>query len=420
MQKYFHPMISRLHRTLGFGCIVLASLIALAGHSQSSGDFVAKSTNLFAPGVIIALLQKVNDYQTAHPVMKATDRNWERGTWFTGVMAAGVATGDSRFIDQATRFGESNQWQPGTEKSGANVLTCAQTYLELYFLTTNHAFIEPVILWVNSGRSNTPSGAKVWYLEGGRRYADSLYVGAPPLAMLAKATGNSQYLTWMNDFFWDVQAELFDSADNLFYRDKRFIGATNLHGTKIFWSRGNGWVFASLPRILSALPAKDPSRPRYEALFKQMAAAIAKQQQPDGLWRPNLDDPEDFSMPETSGTGFFCYGMAWGVRNGLLDRATYLPVVRKAWTGLAECVNADGKVCWGQLVGDRPVAVKAEDSHEYITGTFLLAGSEVLRLIKMGFLTSATRASHRQIEPANSTERIINSSTAVFQKYGSL
>lgn len=413
-------MNSWLHRTLGFGCIVLANLIPPAGHSQPSGESVTRATNLFAPGVITALLQKVNDYQSAHPVMKAADRNWERGTWFTGVMAAGVAKGDRRFIDQATRFGESNQWQPGTEKSGGNVLTCAQTYLELYFLTTNHAFIEPVIQWVNSGRSNTPSGAKVWYLEGGRRYADSLYVGAPPLAMLAKATGNAQYLTWMNDFFWDVQAELFDPADGLLYRDKRFIGKANLNGKKVFWSRGNGWVFASLPRILSALPANDPSRPRYEALFKQMAAAIAKQQQPDGLWRPNLGDAEEFAVPESSGTGFFCYGMAWGVRNGLLDRKTYLPVIRKVWTGLVNCVSEEGKVRWGQMVGDRPVAVKAEDSHEYVTGTFLLAGSEVLRLVKMGWLANSGQAQQSRIQLAKNTACFLATNSAVFQYYGIL
>jgi hypothetical protein len=37
-------------------------------------------------------------------------------------------------------------------------------------------------------------------------------------------------------------------------------------------------------------------------------------------------------------------------------------------------------VQWGQDVGDRPVLVKKEDSHEYVTGTFLLAASEVYKL----------------------------------------
>ena len=134
------------------------------------------------------------------------------------------------------------------------------------------------------------------------------------------------------------------------------------------------------------LPKDDPSRPRYVELFKTMAASLAKRQSADGLWRSNLDDPDEFPMPETSGTGFFCYGLAWGIRNGLLDREAYLPVVKKAWAGLVRCVSDEGQVQWGQLVGAFPVSVQREHTHEYVTGTFLLAGSEVLRLAKASLL----------------------------------
>ena len=84
-------MNSRFQLTLGFCCILLASFIPSAGHSQFSGKSATSATNLFSPGAITTLMWKVNDYQTAHPVMKALDRNWVRGTWFTGVMAAGAA-----------------------------------------------------------------------------------------------------------------------------------------------------------------------------------------------------------------------------------------------------------------------------------------------------------------------------------------
>lgn len=331
-------------------------------------------------------MRKVNDWQTAHPKQPANDRNWIRGTWYTGIMAAGLATRDDAFLRQAREFGARHRWQVGTESSGGNILTCTQTYLELYLLEKDRAFIEPTIAWLDSGRLNTPTGARVWYLEARRRYADSLYVGAPPLAMLAEATGEPKYLEWMDAFFWDVHGELFDERAGLFYRDKRFRGAVTENGQPVFWSRGNGWVLGSLPRILDHLPANHRSRARYEALFKTMAAAIAARQEPDGLWRTNLVDGAEHHMPETSGSGFFCYGLAWGVRRGLLDRATYLPVVQRAWAGLVHCVNADGLVQWGQLVGDRPVAVARTDSHEYVTGTFLLAGSEVFRLAREGGL----------------------------------
>src|SRR6267143_2320362 len=67
--------------------------------------------------------------------------------------------------------------------------------------------------------------------------------------MLTRATGNSKYLDIMHSFFDDVTAQLWDKQSGLYYRDDRFIGKLNANGKKIFWSRGNGWVFAGIPRI---------------------------------------------------------------------------------------------------------------------------------------------------------------------------
>jgi Glycosyl Hydrolase Family 88 len=100
----------------------------------------------------------------------------------------------------------------------------------------------------------------------------------------------------------------------------------------------------------------------------------------DGLWRPNMADPLQIPVPETSGTGFFCFGLAWGINNGLLDRPTYEPVARKAWAGLVANVSEEGQVLSGQNVGDRPAELKREHSHEYVTGAFLLAASQMYQL----------------------------------------
>ncbi|MGN6555329.1 MAG: glycoside hydrolase family 88/105 protein [Verrucomicrobiota bacterium] len=333
----------------------------------------------FSAHEILTVMHRVNDWQIAHPTMKPDDRNWERGTWYAGVMAAYKATDDDQFLQQALKWGRQHQWQVGTEKAGANRLFCVETWAELALVTKDKAMIAPAIQWLNTPVENSPAGAKVWYKEGGARYADSLF-GSAALAILAKATGEQKYLDELNAFFWDVHAELFDAKSGLFYRDKRFIGKTTAHGKKVFWSRGNGWVLAGTALILEYLPPSDPQRPRYVNLFKTMAAAVAQRQGADGLWRPNLDDPQDVPVPETSGTGFFCYSIAWGINHGLLDRETYLPVVQKAWRGLVQSVSPEGKVQWGQPVGDSPAAVRSELTHEYVTGAFLLAGSEMFRL----------------------------------------
>ncbi len=50
----------------------------------------------FDHATIVGLMRRANDWQSAHPRMQPDDRNWERGTWFTGIMAAHKATGDEK------------------------------------------------------------------------------------------------------------------------------------------------------------------------------------------------------------------------------------------------------------------------------------------------------------------------------------
>jgi len=55
-------------------------------------------------------------------------------------------------------------------------------------------------------------------------------------------------------------------------------GQVSPNGKKIFWSRGNGWVFAGIARILEYLPKRDPQRGEYIAIFRRMAAELVKRQ----------------------------------------------------------------------------------------------------------------------------------------------
>ena len=354
--------------------IVLALLLAAP---------LTAADDVFSKDAILAVMHKVNDYQKAHP-WRETDRNWIRGTYYTAVMAFHDATGDRRLLDQATAWGEKHQWQVGQEGSGHNKLTCCQTWLDLYMIHNKPEMLAPTVKWVNSTEFPAPGFDGAWYTHAprgkGHRYADSLFVGPPAFAKLFKITGDKKYLKMMDRFYWDVHAEIYDKDAHLFYRDKRYIAPTSSNGKKVLWSRGNGWVMGGFPLILEYLPDDHPTRPRYIRLFKEMSAAIAACQGDDGLWRANLADPEEFPIGETSGTGFFCYAMTWGVNQGILDRDTYRPVVRKAWQGLVNAVSDQGKVQWGQLVGEAPVALKKEHSHEYVTATFLLAGTEMMKL----------------------------------------
>ena len=139
-------------------------------------------------------------------------------------------------------------------------------------------------------------------------------------------------------------------------------------------------MLAGLARVLQYFPADDPGRGRFEALFRAMAAKVAALQQPDGYWRASLLDPDSWPTPETSGTAFFTYALAWGVNEGLLERRRYESAVRTGWDALVRAVQPDGRLGYVQRPDDRPAGAEPDHTEPYGTGAFLLAGSEVYRL----------------------------------------
>jgi rhamnogalacturonyl hydrolase YesR len=202
----------------------------------------------------------------------------------------------------------------------------------------------------------------------------------PALVQASKATKDRRYLDFMNRMWWKTTDYLYDKDEHLYYRDSRFFDQRGPNGKKIFWSRGNGWVLAGLARVLQEMPADYEERPRYVALFREMAPKVASLQQSDGYWRSNLLDPEALPLPETSGTAFYVYGLAWGVNHGLLDRAAYEPAIERGWAALVRALHPDGKLGWVQRIGDQPGDTTAEGTEIYGVGALLLAGSEVHRL----------------------------------------
>jgi len=357
--------------------IILTLVLVLAAEGCTAAG--PPGGDVFSADRITAIMHKVNDYQIKHP-WRSSDRNWIRATWYTGVMAFHETTGDARLLAQAVAWAKKHKWQVGTEPHPANRLTCVQTYLQIHALTGEKSAIAPSIKYMDSRLAlEKPAYQRGW------GYIDTLYVGPPAFAMMSKATGDKKYNAYMNRVFWEVADYLYDKDEGLFYRDnKARVKDKSPNGKKVLWSRGNGWIMGGLPRILRYLPKDDPNYKRYEELLKTMAASLVKRQGSDGLWRANLGDDAHIPTPESSGTGFFTYAMAWGINNGVFDRKTYLPVVRRAWKGLCAVVDENGKVCWGQHVGRAPYTVKHEHSHEYVTGTFLLAGSEMLKMVRGG------------------------------------
>lgn len=91
-----------------------------------------------------------------------------------------------------------------------------------------------------------------------------------------------------------------------------------------------------------------------------MTTAILAAQPPDALWRPSLLDPTQIPLGETSGSGFFVFGLAWGVNHGLLARAKHWPAIPRGWAGLVTRTKPDGFVGYVQAIGAAPAPLTSE------------------------------------------------------------
>ncbi len=179
---------------------------------------------------------------------------------------------------------------------------------------------------------------------------------------------------------------LYEDA-KLYYRDAKYVYPKHksANGKKDFWARGDGWVFAGYAKIIQDMPNTAKYKQDYMNRFKDMAKALAEAQQQEGYWTRSILDAEHAPGPETSGTAFFAYGFLWGINQGILDKETYLPVVKKAWDYLKNtALQENGAVGYVQPIGEKAIpgqVVDVNSTTDFGVGAFLLAASEMYRFL---------------------------------------
>jgi rhamnogalacturonyl hydrolase YesR len=325
---------------------------------------------------------------SSHAEETANPRSWQQGAFWVGMTHFADVTGEKRFAAAIIAMGKANQWQPGKRMYHADDHVIAQSYLWAARHGAGAEAIAPLRNTFDAILAKPPIDHLSFAITKDyestpclRRWCwcDALFMSPPAWVELSQQTGDPRYTNFAMAEFWATTDFLYDQVEALYFRDSRFFERRDDKGRKQFWSRGNGWVFAGIANILDALPKDNPHRPRLERLFREMAIRLKGLQKADGYWPPSLLAPEN-SPAETSGTGFYVYGLAWGVNRGLLDAAEYRASIDLGWAALTRAVAKDGRLGWVQQVSDRPENVAESDTQYYGVGAFLSAASEVAAL----------------------------------------
>jgi rhamnogalacturonyl hydrolase YesR len=349
------------------------------------------------PDAPLAMAERLAGWQLAHRtdsslVQRFSDEtrrptSWEQATFWIGMTALADHLPTDRPVANAVlAMGAGEGWRPGPRPYHADDQAIAQAYLWTADHGAGRAAAEPFRAYADAILARPPVVGLAFYtgpagVECQTRWcwADALFMAPPAWIALSRETKDPRYRRYALAEYRRTVEFLYDPAERLMYRDSRFFERRDAAGRKEFWSRGNGWVFASLARIIPMLPPHDPDRLRMETLFRQMAVRLLGLQKADGYWAPSLLAVEG-SPPETSGTAFFTYGLAWGVNAGVLGRSAYAPAALRGWAALVRSIQPDGRLGYVQQVSDRPEQVEPSDTQYYGTGAFLLAATAIADL----------------------------------------
>lgn len=323
---------------------------------------------------------------------------WNRAVYQIGNLEAYKATQNTTYKDFAEAWAERNKWSGPTDtykagwtytygEGGNHVLfgdnqVCFQVYTDLFNLdgATDSTKIARALDVMNYEIS-TATTDYIWWVDG-------MFMVLPVMPRLYAITGNADYLSSMYSYWKYAHNLMWDDDAGLYYRDRKYIYPehTTLNGKKDFWARGNGWAFATYARMLDQLPATDAHRAEYVTIFKRMAAALKASQQEEGYWTRSIGDSAYAPGYETSGTALITYGLAWGIRNGLLNRFTYGDVLAKAWGYLCDvALQANGTVGYIQPIGENASpdqTLSASSYYDFGVGAFLMAAAEITRYQK--------------------------------------
>lgn len=346
-----------------------------------------------AQTAILKTAQKANDYFMAKysdPTLPTNVNRirpsslWTRAVYYEGLMALHAINPQQRYLDYAERWADFHRWTPryGVTTTNADDQCCAQTYIELNLLTgkgTLDSIQKNLTLQMASGRTD------YW------TWIDAIQMAMPVYVKMYATTGDRQYLDYaMRSYEWSRNTcggGLFNQEEGLWWRDRDYVPPyKEKDGQNCYWSRGNGWVYAALVRCMEVLSPKDKAYRQLKKDFLLMSAALLKCQHEDGFWHASLVSDADYPGPEMTGTALFLYGMAWGIRKGMLRDSAYLSACDLAFKALESCLHKDGFLGWCQGTGKEPASgqpvtfTKVPDFEDYGTGCYLLGLSEYYKL----------------------------------------
>lgn len=311
------------------------------------------------------------------------DFNWGEGVLMVGMVRAGEAVRDERYLEFVRRWtehwrevglkalleekGYCGRWGPAFA-----VLELNGVMNEERYLTMAH---DVASFLLREGTRTSDGGFGHW--RGNHQlWVDTLYMVCPLLAELGDVMDREEFKAEAARQLVIFARHLQDDQAGLFYHMHDEPAQTR---TTEFWGRGNGWVAMSLVEVLDRLDRGAPYETDLRTILARQAEGLrATWDAETGLWHTVLDRHESYI--ETSASAMILYSLLRAERLGVIEPLDP-EFVSASWSALAAQIDADGRVI-NVSTGTGPTdyatySAIERGTYTWGTGAFLLAAAEL-------------------------------------------
>lgn len=346
--------------------------------------------NQSADNVGLKMATKMADSEIAHFPNAASVDFKPEGKWdYTGGLIASSmmklwkVTGEQKYFNYAKSYADQFIGEDGSikgyKRSDFNLdrLNSGKFLFPLYEKTHEEKYKKAIYILRDqlNDQPRTSEGG-FWHKKRytNQMWLDGLYMGAPFYAQFAKVFSEPKDFEDVINQFLIVNKHTYNPEVGLNYhgwdesKEQRWANPTTSCSSQ-FWGRAMGWYSMALVDALDFIPENYPGRDKLITILNQVAAGIAKWQDPkSGVWYQVLDQgTREGNYLEASASCMFVYTLLKATRLHYID-PSYRTAAVKGFDGILKNFikeNKDGTISLTNVC-----AVAGLGGNPYRNGTY--------------------------------------------------
>ena len=303
------------------------------------------------------------------------------GTTYLGLADFGGIARDARFSDAVLARGRALGWATYDGESGSQRGAKQDAVIGLAWLSAaaqvdgieRQARLRPTMDRLNRTLAALDVAGAEPCPEPSSCMSDTDFLSTALWAEASRLTGDPRYLAHGDARYRTAFEPLYDTETFLFHYQVGVVAsAAGAEASALY----NGLAYAGLARTIEAIPADNPVRLFYVALYREMSRTVLARQRDDGQWSSSLRR-EDDGPPDMMAGALFVYGLAWGLNTQMLSFNEGESAALSGWAALTRSLGADGVLADAPDAGPSPRPGRSDRSPRDAVGVYLMATTQI-------------------------------------------